>query len=34
MLDAEIESLCLHFCEVFVLWDGAFSLARTVNPME
>ena len=32
--DAEIESLCLHFCEVFVLWDGAFSLARTVNPME
>ena len=32
--DAEIESLCLHFCEVFVLWDGAFLLARTVNPME
>jgi hypothetical protein len=34
LLDAEIESLCLHFCEVFVLWDGAFLLARTVNPME
>ncbi len=33
-LDAEIESLCLHFCEVFVLWDGAFLLAWTVNPME
>jgi hypothetical protein len=32
--DAEIESLCLHFHEVFVLWGGAFSLARTVNPME
>jgi hypothetical protein len=32
--DAEIESLCLHFCEVFVLWDGSFLLARTVNPME
>jgi hypothetical protein len=34
LLDAEIESLCLHFREVFVLWDGEFSLARTVNPME
>ena len=32
--NAEIESLCLHFCEMFVLWDGAFSLAQTVNPME
>jgi hypothetical protein len=32
--DAEIESLCLHFCKAFVLWDRAFSLARTVNPME
>ena len=30
--DAEIEALCLHFCEVFVLWDGAFLLERTVNP--
>jgi hypothetical protein len=34
LLDVEIELLCLHFCEVFVLWDGAFFLARTVNPME
>jgi hypothetical protein len=32
--DAEIEGLRLHFCEVFVLWDGAFLLARTVNPTE
>ena len=29
---ADIDSMCLHFREVFVLWDGAFSLARTVNP--
>ncbi len=29
-----IDALCLHFREVFVLWDGAFSLARTVNPTE
>jgi hypothetical protein len=34
LLDAEIESLCLHFHEVFVLWDGALLLAQTVNPME
>jgi hypothetical protein len=34
LTDAEIELLCLHFREVFILWDGAFSLARTVNPME
>jgi hypothetical protein len=27
-----IDALCLHFWEVFVLWDGAFSLARTVSP--
>jgi hypothetical protein len=25
---------CTHFCEVFVLWDRAFTLAQTVNPME
>ena len=25
--DAEIESLCKHFGEVFILWDGAFLLA-------
>ncbi len=30
--DADINSMCLHFREVYVLWDGAFSLARTVNP--
>jgi hypothetical protein len=34
LLDVEIELLCLHFCEVFVLWGGAFLLAWTVNPME
>ncbi len=33
MTDADIDALCLHFCEVFVLWDEAFLLARTVNPM-
>ncbi len=32
--DAEIKSLCFRFREVFVLWDGAFLLARTVTPME
>jgi hypothetical protein len=32
--DNNIDMLCLHFWEVFVLWDGAFLLARTVNPME
>ncbi len=32
--DAKVNALCLHFWEVFILWDGAFSLARTVNPME
>ena len=34
LTDTEINALCLHFREVFVLWDGAFSLARTVNPTE
>ncbi len=32
--DANVNALCLHFWEVFILWDGAFSLARTVNPMK
>jgi hypothetical protein len=32
--DANVDALCLHFWEEFILWDGAFSLARTVNPME
>jgi hypothetical protein len=29
--DTHVEALCLHFREVFVLWDGAFLLAQTVN---
>jgi hypothetical protein len=32
--NANVDALCLHFREVFVLWDGAFSLAQTVGPME
>ena len=32
--NADVDALCPHFREVFVLWDGAFSLARTVSPME
>ena len=32
--DEDIDAMCLHFKEVFVLWDGAFSLARTINPTE
>ncbi len=31
--DDDINSVCLHFREAFVLWDGAFLLARTINPM-
>jgi len=34
LTDTEINALCVHFREVFMLWDGAFSLARTVNPTE
>ena len=34
LLDEALDAMCLHFKEVFVLWDAAFSLARTVNPME
>ncbi len=30
----DINGMCLHFREVFVLWDGAFLLTQTVNPME
>lgn len=26
--------MCLHFREVYVLWDGAFSLARIINPTD
>ena len=29
-----LNAMCLHFKEVFMLWDTAFLLARTVNPME
>ena len=32
--DTHIDALCLQFREVFVLWDGAFSLARMINPTE
>jgi hypothetical protein len=32
--DASINALCMQFCEVFVLWDGTFLLARTINPTE
>ena len=34
MSDANIDALCLQFREVFVLWDGAFSLARTIDPTD
>jgi len=27
-----IDALCQHFKLVFLLWDGAFSLARKKNP--
>ena len=30
----DITALCLHYREVFVLWDASFSLARTINPVE
>ena len=32
--DGHIDTLCLHFQSVFLLWDGAFSYARTINPTE
>jgi len=32
--NANVNALCVHFWEVFVLWDGAFLLAQTVGPME
>jgi hypothetical protein len=34
LTDADIDCMCLHFWEVYVLWDGAFSLARTINPTD
>ena len=30
--DTNIDALCLNFQGVFVLWDGAFSLARKIDP--
>jgi hypothetical protein len=30
--DEDIDGMCLHFKEVFVLWDGKLTLARTINP--
>ena len=32
--NADVNALCLHFWEVFVLWDGLFLLAQTVGLME
>jgi hypothetical protein len=26
--------MCLHFCEVYVLWGDAFSLVRMINPTD
>ncbi len=34
LFDTNVDALCLHFREVFVLWDGVFLLAQTFNPME
>ena len=30
--DSEIREKCEQFKSVFLLWDGAFSVARTINP--
>ena len=32
--NADVDTLCLPFWEVFIMWDGAFLLAQTVSPME
>ena len=32
--DADIDLMCLHFWEVYVLWDGALLLERTINPTD
>jgi hypothetical protein len=34
LTDAGINLMCLHFGEVYVFWDGAFLLARTINTMD
>jgi hypothetical protein len=31
LADADIDLMCLHFWEVYVLWDGSFSFARMIN---
>jgi hypothetical protein len=32
--DDDIGLLCLHFWEAYVLWDGAFLLARKIDPTD
>jgi hypothetical protein len=32
--NADIDLMCLHFGGVYVLWDGAFLLARIINPTD
>ena len=34
LLENDISALCLLFREVFVLWDGTFLLARTIDPTD
>ena len=34
LIDADIDLMCLNFWEVYGLWDGAFLLARTINPTD
>jgi hypothetical protein len=34
LADADINLMCLHFWEVYVLWDGAFLLGRRINPTD
>jgi len=32
--DDDLDLLCLHFREAYVLWDGAFSVARKIDPTD
>ena len=32
--DADIDFLCEQHKQVYLLWDGAFAAARTINPTE
>jgi hypothetical protein len=34
LLDNDISTLCLHFREVFVLWNGSLLLVRMVDPSD